>query len=525
MTAREIWQYDLNALNDFCMKHQIINRSRKFRSNEDGVVLVLFTLMIVPILLVVAVAIDFGQTLVIKRQLAAAVDAAALSVAQLPGLDDKQASAKGEAYIRAHYPDASIGILKSFSVVRGKEGVQVSATAEMDTTFLSFAGYDKLAVTVDSTALLKQTKMEVVMVLDNTGSMGEYVGSTRKIDALKSASNTLVNILFGTDQESSYVKIGLVPFANAVNIGAGFRGTAIMDGTLPTDLNTEQVLKESGYSHLFQVFDKLGRAWGGCVRSRLPGHDLSDAPPSAADRNTLFTPYFAPDEPDIGYSNSYLKDGSNTGKYKKYAFYRDSPQWGGTGAGPNYNCPSGATQPLTNVKSTIITALTKMGPNGNTVVPEGLAWGWRVISPGLPFTEGVAYDDPDTMKVIILLTDGRNDVGGTRNGNYRSYFTSYGYADNAHMGATNGSNAEATLNAKLSTLCSSIKANLDDDASDQDIVLYTIGFGIGAGSTIDTIMRDCATEPANYFNTPSAQDLQSAFESIALGLSKLRLAK
>ena len=506
-----------------------LHKVKQFKKNDSGVALILFTLMIVPILMVVAVAIDFGQTLVMKRQLAAAVDAAALSVAQLPGLTDKETTDKAESYIRAHYPDTAIGILKTFSAVRSGDGaqVQVSATAEMNTTFLSFAGYDKLSVTVDSLAMMKQTKMEVVMVLDNTGSMGDYVGSTRKIDALKSAANTLVDILFGKDTESRYLKIGLVPFANAVNIGAGFRGSTIMDETKPTALNTEQVLKESGdgYSSLFQVFDKLGRTWGGCVRSRLDGYDLSDTAPSGGDRNTLFTPYFAPDEPDSGYANNYLKDGSNTGKSKPYAFYRDNPEWSGSGAGPNYNCPSGVIQPLTNAKSTITTALGKMRAQGNTVIPEGLAWGWRVLSPGVPFTEGVAYDDPDTQKVIILLTDGRNDVSGGRNGNYKSVFTSYGYADNGHMGDTNGSNAESTLNTKLSTLCETIKADKDGDATDQDIMMYTIGFGITAGSTIDTIMRGCASEPEKYFNTPSAEELQSAFENIALGLSKLRLAK
>ncbi len=510
------------------MHYRFFKRSRQFRNNESGTVLILVTLMIVPILLVVGVGIDFSQQLVIKRQLAAAVDAAALSVAQLPSLDDTEATAKGESYIRAHYPETSIGKLKTFSVVRNTDGVQVSATAEMDTTFLSFAGYDKLSVSVDSVAKMKQSKMEVVMVLDNTGSMGDKVGSVRKIDALKSAANTLVDILFGQDTESLYLKIGLVPFANAVNIGAGFRGSAIMDETAPTSLNTEQVVHESGdgYSSLFQVFNKLGKSWGGCVRSRLGGYDLTDAAPSKGTANTLFTPYFAPDEPDSGgYANNYLKDGGVTDKYKKYAFYRDSPKSGGSGAGPNYNCPSGVIQPLTNVKSTITTALSKMQAQGNTVIPEGLAWGWRVISPGIPFTEGVAYDDPDTIKVIIVLTDGRNDVSGGGNGSYKSVFTSYGYADNGHIGSTNGSNAEATLNTKLTTLCSSIKANLDDDPSDQDIIMYTIGFGITSGSTIDNIMSGCASDPGKFFNTPSPEDLQSAFENIALGLNKLRLAK
>src|SRR4029453_14863798 len=95
-------------------------------------------------------------------------------------------------------------------------------------------------VTVNSMAKAKQTKMEVVMVLDNTGSRDAKVGGTKKIDALKSASNTLVDILFGKDTQSKFLKISVVPFANAVNIGSGFRGSAIMDEGAPPRLNTTQ---------------------------------------------------------------------------------------------------------------------------------------------------------------------------------------------------------------------------------------------------------------------------------------------
>ncbi len=38
------------------------------------------------------------------------------------------------------------------------------------------------------------------------------------------------------------------------------------------------------------------------------------------------------------------------------------------------------------------------------------------------------------------------------------------------------------------------------------------------------MMRDCASDPSKYFNSPTEDDLQNAFESIALGLSKLRVA-
>ena len=53
----------------------IISRTiRRFGREERGVVLILFLLVFMPLLLMVAVVIDFSQTLVVKRQLTSAVE-------------------------------------------------------------------------------------------------------------------------------------------------------------------------------------------------------------------------------------------------------------------------------------------------------------------------------------------------------------------------------------------------------------------------------------------------------------------
>ncbi len=459
---------------------RFLDRSlRQFRHDERGIVLILFTLMFVPILLIVAVAVDFSQTLVVKRQLIGAVDAAALTVAQLPDLTDEQAADKAEDFIKAHYPDSAIGNLKTFSVSRNNGTVDVSATAELDTSFLRVAGYDKLSVTVNSMATMKRTKLELAMVLDNTGSMGWMMGGEMKIDALKSAAGTLVDTLFGNVEQSEYVKIGLVPFALAVNVGTGVytQHPTWFDTAAPTALNTEQIRAAGGYTNVLQAFTALKVNWKGCVRARLGGNDLTDAAPGAGS-NTQFTPYFAPDEP-TGYSNNYLS-GSNE-KYHDYNFYANNPTPTApapSGSGPNSGCPDAKIQPLTNVKATITGAINTMGHNGGTVVPEGLAWGWRVVSPDAPFTEGAGYDDHTTIKAIILMTDGINDVGGGSNPTYGSIYNAYGYADNGHIGQTNGSNAELTLNSYTTTLCGRIKAAKGTNGADPGIVIYTVGFGI-----------------------------------------------
>jgi Flp pilus assembly protein TadG len=486
---------------------------RHFGRDERGVILILFTLLIVPLMLVVGVAIDFGQTLVVKRQLTAAVDAAALTLGAEPHLDDAEAEQKAEDYIHAHYPESAIGRLKSFTVTRDKDIIDVSATAELDTSFLRIAGYNTLDVTVNNRVIRKQNKLEVVMVLDNTGSMG---GS--KIAALKTAANELVDILFGDAEESEYVKIGLVPFANAVNVGSDKRGAVWLDEATPAALNTEHVIADSGFKSVFQIFDNWNMAWKGCVRSRVSPFDLTDTAPSSADTRTLFTPYFAPDELLLNANNYFLLD---IEAKKPFSFYKNKPAPGASG--PNFNCPR-PVQELTNVKSAITSAIAAMTANGQTVIPEGIAWGWRLISPGEPFTTGAQYTDQETIKAVIVLTDGDNDVNPGTNGVYKSKFSSYGFASDGHLGPVSGSQADSALNQKTADVCTNVKANKDEDATDQDIAVYTIVFGVGAGSGTETMMRDCASDPSKYFNSPTEDDLQNAFESIALGLSKLRVA-
>jgi Flp pilus assembly protein TadG len=491
---------------------------RRFRRDERGVILILFTLLIVPLMLIVGVAIDFSQTLVVKRQLTAAVDAAALAIGAEPQLDDEEAEQKAEAFIRAHYPEAALGALKSFNVVRDADTIDVSATATIDTSFLRIAGFNTLDVTVNNRVIRKQTKLEVVMVLDNTGSMGT---PPSKLAALKTAANGLVDVLFGDKEDSAYVKIGLVPFANAVNVGSSHRGAPWLDEANPTDLNREHVRVDGGFKSLFQIFDQWKKTWNGCVRSR-DGFDLTDTTPSAADKRTLFTPYFAPDE-NFRNANSYFS--GDTELYKLFSYYKNKPApVDSIAGGPGYGCPA-PIQDLTNVKSTVTSAISAMVAKGSTVLPEGIAWGWRVISPGEPFTAGAPYTDQDTIKAVILMTDGDNNINSRQNGDYKSIFSSYGFAANGHLGSVDGAQAWDVLNQKTAQLCSNIKADKDGDGSDQDILVYSIVFNVGAGTKAESLMRDCASDESKFFNSSTGDELANAFKDIALGLSKLRVGQ
>lgn len=476
---------------------------RRFRREERGAVLILFVLVVLPLLTIAAVVIDFSQTLVVKRQLTAAVDSAALALGTLPQItDETELRDKAHAYIEAHYPPDGIGTLSGWTATRSENGeeVVVTATVTVPTAFMGLAGLDELTVNVASTVQRRETRLEVVMVLDNSGSM-----AGTKIQSLKVAANELVTILFGEDETSDSVKIGLVPFTGGVNVKSYYDVARWADTSAPSqllDLDKDRpaALNNQIFSNLgatestWTVLGTMGNTgteyarmasqWKGCLRSRAEPYDTEDTSPTDANNDTLFSAYFRPFGGNSSNKNSYENVSSNQ---------------------QNENCPTATVQPLTSVKLTITDAIEDMVAEGTTNIPEALAWGWRVISPGAPFTNGAAYDDQNVIKAVIVLSDGENAA--------EHMFSSYG---------PSGAVSNSTLNTKLGTVCSNIKANKDSDPDDQDIVVYTITFSVNS-PTIQTLMRNCATDAGKYFNSPSADDLRGAFASIAAGLNQLRI--
>jgi Flp pilus assembly protein TadG len=516
----------------------------RLKSDQRGAAFLLFTVFLVPLLAVVAVGIDLSRFLLVKQRLINAADAAALAVGTRPNLTADEATAMAGAFIRAHYRDESLSHLQSFSVTPTNNQVDVTVHARLETTFLKVLNVATLDVRVSTQVARAQRKLEVVLALDNTGSMCQP-SCAAKFDKLKVAANELVDILFGTDIVSDTVKVGLVPFSGAVNIGTDKIGVGWLDEAGLSRLQAEDINLPLGETLLGLVGRLLNVGWGGCVRARTDGYDLTDEPPNLAVGETLFVPYFAPDEPGSGdgpsggYTNDYVNDtlipGNNVAKQRNALKYigalisnanlaRNPPQ------GPNYNCVPRPIQPLTNDKRTISAAITAMAASGSTVIPEGLAWGWRALSPTPPYTEGAPYDDPNVSKILILLTDGRNQVEAA-NGHNHSFFSAYGYAASGHIGPTDGSQTRQALDAKTATLCNNIKSDKDGDPNTQDIFLYTISFAMEGEVEAQNLLRACATPPSScpgnqcYYDVPAPEQLSGAFAHIAMGINQLRVTR
>jgi Flp pilus assembly protein TadG len=504
------------------MLQRLFSHVCRLHADDRGVVLIKFAVALLPLLVVVGVALDLGQIMIVKQKLNNAIDAAGIAVGRHPELDDTEVNALAQSFVQANYPAAAIGDLKGVAVESTNKQVDVTATASVGLTFLRIVGYESINITVSSRVMRQLRKIELVMVLDNSGSM-----AGTRINALKSAANDLVNALFGTETTSENVKIGLVPFTAAVNVGAGHAGAAWLDTAGISPIHKEDIDVPAGKT-LFDLFGNLTNApWGGCVKARVGtnGYDLTDEPPDPMVGETLFVPFFAPDEPKLsGYVNDYLDDGI-TGdavtRQRNWSHYQGKSVPTGS-AGPNYNCPASPILPLSNVKDTITAAIKGMVASGNTVIPEGIAWGWRVLSPDPPFTEGAPSTDKDTLRFLVLLTDGENNVQGGSNGHNKSVFSAFGYAASGHLGSTDGSATRTVLDAKTAALCTNVKAH--------GIYVYTIALALTDSTTL-AMLANCATPAVDcpggqcYYNTSNVSGLGGVFTNIALGINQLRVAQ
>lgn len=497
----------------------------------------IFGLVLIPIALLAGGAVDLNQAMNARSRLSQALDAAALAVGVNVTLSDEDALRIANDFIAANYPDSRIGTVTRVTVDIDEESdtVTVSGEARVDTIMMGLAGIDHLTVGWQSEVQRARQRLELVMVLDNTGSMG---GS--KIRNLRDSAELLTEILFEAADDPEDVKIGLVPFAATVNVGTQHERAWWLDPDARSPLHgnwagedgqvEEETCSGRGWRRTcttnvinvnhWELFDEIrNSSWQGCVEARAIPHDVEDTPPSNGQPETLFVPYFSPDEPDDDrdYANDYLDDEVSGSTEERMANLDKYDNASVSSSRTNRSCTTTPITPLTSDQRTLEDAIDDMGASGTTNIPNGIGWGIRVISPGEPFTEGTGYDDDDVIKAMVILTDGDNVMTGRRT-DLMSDYEAYGYSRDGRLGvySSSGNTLSNALDDRTEAACAYAKA--------QGIRVYTITFQVNS-STTRAMMEACASHPSLYFDSPSNQALRDAFEMIAGDLTNLRLSR
>ncbi|MFO1134712.1 MAG: pilus assembly protein [Rhodoblastus sp.] len=146
----------------------------RFGTDRSGSVAVLFSVVLVPALMLVGAATDYARVVASKAKLQSTADAAVLAAGlDVSGASDAVLQAKARAAIDAAFPAGSPVRVASVSLRTVNNNIVVTLNAETATNFGGFFGLSRVA-TVTTTAVPKQTgrKMDVDFLLDASASMG-----------------------------------------------------------------------------------------------------------------------------------------------------------------------------------------------------------------------------------------------------------------------------------------------------------------------------------------------------------------
>ena len=523
---------------------------RRFGGDASGSVFIIVGAAMFMLLGAVGVAVDIGRGQMAQTKLQNAVDAAGLAAGASANSQD--IAAEVDKYLHVNFDEGNLGAtITEVTPVLSADGrlLTVTVTASLPTTIMHVFGHETMELAAETEVTRTSKGMELAMVLDITGSMCPS-GDCSKLNALKTASDDLLDILFGEGKPTAEnLWVGIVPFSMAVNTGPQHTGWLDAVDYAARDWGTTE--------------------WRGCTEARWTrGRDLTDAPPSVE----KFLAYYWQDDSNNDWitttnqaeetvttsslcgptsAGSCRCRGSGSGiyacgtvtagnvrtriscsgnspnrrcssevtttTYRPVNSYRISST-----RGPNTYCPANAVTRLTNQRATLDTAISELSAGGGTHIPTGAVWGWRMLSPlwrglwggsmdanSLPLD----YDSDLMIKAMILMTDGENTMYGNADG-------AYGYTAQNHTGMasapyTDGKAADR-LDEKLAAICSAMK--------DKGIVVYTVVFDLNS-SSVGTMMRQCASAPDYYFNAPDAATLKQAFRTIGDSLANLRISR
>lgn len=440
-----------------------------------GVAAVWFGMTIPLIVTSVGMSVDLAQSYLVRERLSQALDAAALAAAASSTDDAGDLEKRINDFVDANYPPDKVGFTTDIRIENHDDVLYASATAQLNTAFMKIFGKETVEVFVETEVTKEVKAIEVVLVMDVTGSMS----TNNNIATLRTAATNFVNTMFDRVKDLEQIKIGLVPFSSSVNVGTYGLGKT------PGGLNYDDpfVRNPSNLSYS----NTNNNQWGGCV---LEG----DYPDDIDDHEGPWDMYrYCRTSTGTPIPNC---ETTRSGRSPNYTYTANREQ--------NYLCPDTPVTPLTNNKTELLTSISTLKANGNTYINTGLSWGRRLISPDFPFTEGEDYDNEDWTKAIILMTDGVNVM--------HNYYSIYGPTANNNI-------TKNDLDNRMMDICDDMKKE------DQKILVYTVTFDAGVDAKTKKMFEECATQPSMWYHAPSQAKLIEVYQTIAKELSNLHLSK
>jgi hypothetical protein len=349
---------------------------------------------------------------------------------------------------------------------------------------MSYFGVNELSTPAASGAEERISNVEISLVLDISGSMG----SNSRIYNMRNAAKTFVDLVI-KDETEDLISVSLVPYTAQSNAGEDI-------------FNELNITKHHGYSY--------------CV-----DFEISDFNTTVIDTNK---------------------------QYKQMQhFERGWSRYWSNQSISNPTCPKQSYEeikPISQNKAALKSTIGSYSARSNTAINLGMKWGVTLLDPSFqPITqklknkgkiEGVfanrpaSYHDEETLKTIVLMTDGVNvDTVRIADRYYNSASERVHWNRNAldrylyyNVRSWQRSSWYYTkytanqANSMLSSICSAAKG--------KGIVIWSVGFEVTDASA--NIMRSCASSPSHFFRVEGVE-ITEAFQAIASQITQLRLVQ
>ncbi len=355
---------------------------------EDGSVSVFTLILFILMLMMGGIAVDLMRYEHSRVTLQQTLDRSVLAAASL------QQTLSPTAVVADYFAKANMTSQLNTSgvtVVQTLNSRKVTASGAVTSKnyFMHMMGVNELTAQTAAAAEQRRTNVEIMLVLDISGSMSEASGSTTKIAALKVAAKSFVDTVLANDTQNR-ISIGIVPYNAQVNLPSVLRDKYNFEYNHGvTNINCLEV-PASTYSTL-----NLSR--------------------------TVSLPMY-----------SHADNTSNTTQNTDYQAISAN------GIAAQQCDPSAAPQIMlpSNNKTALKTKIDSLYAEGNTSIMLGMRWGVALLDPGARsmYTELITagqissnfagrpfdYTDPDKIKVIVLMTDGEHVAHKITNNAYKT---------------------------------------------------------------------------------------------------------
>jgi hypothetical protein len=388
----------IGSLNGFVQSNQSrISRLRqcidKYKGDESGALLIFGLMLVICMLIIGGFAVNMMRYERVRVDLSQTLDRAALGAASLSQTLDP------EAVVRDYMKKAGmLTYLKEVKVTKTANGRIVEANARVDVPFFmaNMIGVDELPAYAGSKARQDITDLEIMLVLDISGSMGESDGNgSTKIVALRKAAKEFVAQMITSDSKDN-VSIGIVPYNAQVNLGPKLISRYNIVDASPVPL-------AGGVPH--------GRTDIHCV-------DLDDSAFAQRGISRLDPMYrFSYTDTTDGLGDYGMNEGNDLTRQEFFCgpYNKDEIASGKLPSEGYIMMPTNDTTQLNN-------HINNLWASGNTSVTLGMKWGVALLDPtaepiydyfvaqgDIPsiFSDRpYSYDKEDSLKVIVLMTDG-----------------------------------------------------------------------------------------------------------------------